>query len=99
MLYRHSRAIRRAASDGSFQALDRPTLVTAFTVNAVNADCIVNLRDGGATGPIYWTLEADNAASSAVQTFDIPLKFFNKVYMEFVVSGTQSSASIAVVEP
>ena len=80
-------------------AIDRPTLVTNLTVNAVDQDCIVNLRDGGAVGPIMWTLEADNAASSPTVCFEAGLKFDRNVYLEFVVKGNQSSACIAVLEP
>lgn len=80
-------------------ALGRPTIVTNLTVNAVNADCIVNLRDGGANGPIMWTLEADNAASSPSVCFEAGLKFDRDVYVEFTDKGTQSTAYIAVLEP
>lgn len=92
----YSRAIRMVASG---EAIGRPTRVTNFTVNAVNADCIVNLRDGGAIGPIMWTLEADNAASSPTVCFEAGLNFERNVYVEFVTGGAQSSACIAVLEP
>jgi hypothetical protein len=92
----YSRAIRATASG---VVINRPTRVTNFTVNAVDADCIVNLRDGGAVGPILWTLEADNAASSPTICFEAGLNFERNVYMEFVTGGAQSSACIAVLEP
>jgi len=92
----YSRGIRRTTSG---EALGRPTRVVNFTVNAVDQDCIVNLRDGGATGPIMWTLEADNAASSPTVCFKAGLNFERNVYMEFVTGGAQSSACIAVLEP
>lgn len=80
-------------------AINRPTTLTALTVNAVDADTIVNLRDGGAAGAIMWTIEADNAASSPTVTFNPALRFYTNVYLEFVVKGNQSSACIAVIEP
>jgi hypothetical protein len=93
------RSIHRTVTAGSGFIIARPTTVSAFSVNAVDADTIVNLRDGGAAGAIVWTLEADNGASSAAITFAPPLRFYHNVYLEFVVSGVQSSADIAVVEP
>lgn len=95
MEYRYSKTIRMTASG---VALSRGTLVSAFTVNAVNADCIVNLRDGGVNGPIRWTLEADNAASSPSIVFDPPIKFDTNIYAEFTDKGSQSTANIAIVE-
>jgi hypothetical protein len=92
----YSKGIRMINSG---MALDRPTRVVNFTVNAVDADCIVNLRDGGSVGPIMWTLEADNAASSPTVCFEAGLNFDRNVYVEFVVKGDQSSACIAVLEP
>lgn len=89
------RAIRRTTSGVAYQ---NGTLVNVFTVNAVDADCIVNLRDGGAVGPIMWTLEADNASSSPSVHFDEGLEFDRNVYIEFVTGGAQSSACIAVDE-
>lgn len=89
------RAIRRTTSGVAYQ---NGTNVMAFTVVAVNADCIVNLRDGGPTGPIMWTLEADNAASSPTIVFNDGLEFDRNVYMEFTDKGSQSSACIAVDE-
>lgn len=85
----------------SGQAIGRATLVTAFSVTAVDQDCIVNLRNGGVAGPIYWTLEADNATSSAIITFPEGLKFENGVYVEFVTKGdnVNINACIAVAEP
>lgn len=94
-LERYSRPIRMTASG---VAINRPTKVNALTVNAVDQDCIVNLRDGGAGGAIYWTLEADNAASSAIAQFDPPLRFFTNVYVEFVAKGNNSTVCIAVTE-
>lgn len=95
----HARSIHYLASTGSGIAIGRPTTVSAFSVDSVNADCIVNLRDGGSTGPILWSLEADNAASSPAIAFNPPIRFFTNVYIEFVVNGSQSSANIAVIEP
>lgn len=92
---RHSRGIRRTSSGVAY---NNPTTVNAFSVSAVDQDCIVSLRDGGAAGAIIWTLEADNAASSPSVSFEPPLKFFHNVYMDFVTKGNQSEASIAVVE-
>ncbi len=94
----HSRGIVRYASQGSGLLISRPTTVCNFSVSAVNADCIVNLRDGGATGAVIATLEADNAASSPSESYKPPRKFFTNVYAEFVVSGSQSSCSIGVIE-
>lgn len=94
----HSRGIVRYNSSGDGVMLNRPTTVCNFSVSAVNADCIVNLRDGGATGAIIATLEADNAASSAVELYIPPRKFFTNVYAEFVTAGSQSFCSIGVVE-
>ena len=91
----YERAIRRTTSGVAYP---NGTRITLLTVNAVNADCIVNLRDGGATGPIMWTLEADNAASSPTVQFNHGLRFDRNVYMEFVTGGSQSSACIAVAE-
>ncbi len=96
MAAQYSRSIRLTQSG---TAIGRPTLLSAFTVNAVNADCIVNLRDGGMNGPIMWTLEADNAASSPTVYFDVPLKFDRDIYAEFSDKGSQSTAYIAVLEP
>ena len=92
----YERAIRRVTSGVAYS---NGTRVTVFTVNAVDQDCIVNLRDGGATGPIMWTLEADNAASSPTVQFNNGLRFDRNVYMEFVTKGNNSSACIAVNEP
>lgn len=90
---RYARAIRMTQSGVAYNG---PTLVSSFGVNSVNADCIVNLRDGGAAGPIMWSLEGDNAASSPAINFEPPIKFDRNVYVEFVVGGSQSSAYIAV---
>jgi len=92
----YSRAIRLTESG---TAIGRPTRLCCFTVNAVNADCIVNLRDGGSNGPIMWTLEADNAASSPTVCFDVPLNFERDIYAEFSDKGSQSTAYLAVIEP
>lgn len=96
MSAQYSRAIRLTQSG---VAIGRPTLLSCFTVNAVNADCIVNLKDGGVNGPIMWTLEADNAASSPTACFDVPLKFDRNIYVEFSDKGSQSTAYLAVLEP
>jgi hypothetical protein len=92
----YSRPVRMTESG---QALNRATRVSTLTVNAVDQDTIVNLRDGNAAGPILWTAEADNASSSYTQNFNPPLIFANKLYIEFVVKGDQSSACLALVEP
>jgi hypothetical protein len=92
----YARPIRVTASG---TAIDRPTRVTALTVNAVDQDCIVNLRDGGSAGAIYWTVEADNASSSPTQSWNPGLNFLRNVYVEFVTKGNNSSACIAVIEP
>lgn len=95
MLGAHERAVRMTASG---VAVNRPVTLGSFTVNAVNADCIVNLRDGGASGPIMWTLEADNAASSPTVTFERGLRFDRNIYMEFTDKGSQSTAYISIYE-
>lgn len=94
----YARPIHRTATQDSGIIVNRPTTVSAFSVNSIDADCIVNLRNNGANGSIMWTLEADNAASSTTITFDPPIKFDNNVYLEFVVKGAQSSADVAVIE-
>jgi len=92
----YTRAIRLTASG---QALDRPTRVSALTVTPVDADCMVHLRDGGSSGPILWSAEADNAASSYSINFNPPLLFEHKVYIEFASKGSKSSVCVAVIEP
>lgn len=91
----YSRAIRRTTSG---IALNRATLVSGITVTAPTADTLVNLRDGGAADSIIYSAEADNATSSFQKTFNPPLRFFNKVYVEFAGSGAQSSCTIEVCE-
>jgi len=92
----YERAIRMTASG---LAINRPTMVTVFSVNAVDGDCLVYLRDGGAAGPIMWAIEADNAASSPTVNFNQGLKFDRNVYVVFASKGNASSAFIAVTEP
>lgn len=95
MIGLHERAIRMIASG---VAINRPTKLGSFTVNAVNADCIVYLRDGGSTGPIMWALEADNASSSPTVTFERGLSFDRNIYVEFGSKGSQSDCYISVYE-
>jgi len=92
----YSRGVRTTASS---QVINRPTTVSAFSITAPIKDTFVKLRDGDAAGPVVWCAEADNATSSYSITFDPPLRFFHKLYVEFVHSGGSSAANVAVIEP
>lgn len=92
----YSRPIRRTTSGF---ALERPTTVSGITITAVTSDTLVNLRNLSAAGDILWSGEADNGASSFSRTFDPPIKFDHKLYIEFVSSGAQSSCTVEVIEP
>jgi len=80
-------------------AIDRPCLVTNLSVTAQGADLTVNLRNGGATSPIYWTIEADASAGSQSVEFCHGLKFEKNVYIEMLGGDANSSVCIAVNEP
>lgn len=80
-------------------AIDRPTRISAMSIAPLGDDTCIKLRDGESNGAIVWIAEGDNASSGYSQTFNPPLRFYNKVYMEFASSGANSSCSIAVIEP
>jgi len=90
------RPIRRTTSG---EAIGRPCLVTDLSVTAQGADLTVNLRNGGATSPIYWTLEADASAGSQSKSWVHGLKFEKNVYIEMLGGDANSSVCIAVCEP
>jgi hypothetical protein len=92
----YSRGIVMTASG---QALDRPTKISGVTIVAVTADTYIKLRDGTSIGAVIWEGEGDNATSSLTKTFDPPLRFYNKLYVQFVSSGANSSVSLEVIEP
>jgi hypothetical protein len=92
----YSRGIVMTASG---QAYNNPITVSGVTIVALTADTLVYLRDGNATGPIVWRGEADNAASSFSKTFNPPLRFYHKVYVEFASIGAGSAITLEVIQP
>jgi len=92
----YSRGIVMTASG---QAYNNPTTVSGITVVAVTSDTFVKLRDGNASGPVVWEGEADNATSSLTKSFNPPLRFYHKLYVEFVSSGANSAVSLEVIQP
>lgn len=80
-------------------AFNRATKISGITITAVTADTLIRLRDGDVAGPIVWQGEADNATSSLSKVFNPPLRFFHKLYVEFVSSGSESAVSLEFIEP
>jgi len=96
-MYTYSRPVRFTNTQSGY-LLNAGTLVSNITIDGVNGDCHVNLRDNGLTGPILWSGEADNASSASSTSFVPPMKLFKKTYVE-IVGSSESSVTINVIEP
>ncbi len=83
-------------------ARSTPTKVSTLSVRPNKYDVIVTLRDGGGSGDIRWTVEADNGGGSHTIVFNPPLYFDKTVYV--TAEATQSNGGafevcLAVIEP
>lgn len=86
----------RFTSNGSVRG--HACSISAMTVTPGGADCIVQLRDGGASGTIVWTVEADASAGSQSINFNPPIRFSTNCYVA-IEGGNNGVVSLAIVEP
>ena len=80
--------------------LARATRISVISVKPGGQDVVVTLRDGISGQPL-WTVEADAASGSHMDSFPHPLLFPNGIYMD--VASDQSApnwvVNVAVLEP